>query len=111
MDWNQAKFWLELGMFFYMIAGSIAGWVIVKQRATQDDLDELRKEGNAQLSGYGARLTRLEEEVRHAPTHTDLGAVYEKLNEMNGELQKASGSMEGMRQQLSMINQHLMDKH
>jgi hypothetical protein len=54
------------------------------------------------------RLLRIEEGIKHMPTHGDLTRLHKRMDDINSQLQQIAGSMNGHGHTLRLIEQHLL---
>lgn len=54
------------------------------------------------------RLLRIEESIKHMPTHGDLTRLHKRMDDINSQLQQIAGSMNGHGHTLRLIEQHLL---
>lgn len=64
------------------------------QKQVSDDIDK--------------RLLRIEESIKHMPTHGDLTRLHKRMDDINSQLQQIAGSMNGHGHTLRLIEQHLL---
>jgi uncharacterized protein YoxC len=67
------------------------------------------KDTNRKIERHGQRISVLEESVRCAPSHKDLGEIYGKVNKVSESVQKIEGAMKGMNNTVQLIHKHLLD--
>lgn len=66
----------------------------ILQKQVSDDIDK--------------RLLRIEESIKHMPTHSDLTRLHKRMDDINSQLQQIAGSMNGHGHTLRLIEQHLL---
>lgn len=110
MDWDAARFWLDSAQF--LLLGAIGFYVhlVTRQRVTETQFDQLKDELHQSLNGFGQRLARAEEALRHGPTHGDMSGLARELGELRGDVQQMAGGLEGIRRAVDLINQHLLNR-
>jgi len=96
----------------FLISGGVAIYahIMTRQRVTEKELDQHKEDVIEMINGFGQRLVRVEEAGRHAPTHTDMGALEKELGALRGDVQQMSGGLEGIRRAVDLINQHLLNR-
>lgn len=110
MSYEAAQFWLDVAQFAVLGAIGIYVHVVTRQRVTETQFDELRKDLHLSLDGFGQRLARAEEAQRHGPTHGDMSSLARELGELRGDVQQMAGGLEGIRRAVDLINQHLLNR-
>lgn len=107
MNYDALKVWVDVAQFAWIIAATIWAFWGNKDRETKTMLAEHAE----QITGLDLRVARVEESDKHNPTHDDIGGVYEKLNDINGEIKEVGGEMKALRAQVELITKHMLDKH
>ena len=68
-------------------------WRMRGEFATKADLASMRTD----LSAYGQRIERMENDMRHLPTREDIHSLRLEVRAMNGELREMRAEARGMR--------------
>lgn len=55
-------------------------------------------------------IARLDEAVKHAPTHTDIKELSKRIEELHGDLKEVVGSLTGIRRAVDLMNEYLLNK-
>lgn len=84
----------------------IYGWGI---RKAMNNLRELQKL-DAEVDGVEKRLTAIEHITSHAPTHTDLAAIYGRINLMAERQSEMNGTLSGIQRGLDRVEEHLLNR-
>lgn len=74
-----------------------------RNRVTKETLD-------TKLSSFSDRLTAIERDQRHAPTHEDLKRIHSRLDEALTGLSSVNGKLEGTNKTLDLIHEHLLNR-
>ena len=92
--------------------GTLVGfaWMYMANRnkATNIRITELEKKFDKSTDDLGERITRVETDMQHAPTHSDLADLHERINTVAQSLNNMVGEMSGMKTTLNLIHQFLM---
>ncbi len=86
-----SNFALTWGVAFYVHLTS-------RSRATNESLDALKQD-------HAQRIARLEEQHRGAPTHEDLGKLYDELRTLSRALGEVSGSVRNVQGELKGLSE------
>lgn len=70
-----------------------------------DDLENLAERG---LSGQAERIARLEHAATKAPTHDDLGKLYERINDIDRVVSQIVGELKGISATLRLIQSRVI---
>ncbi|CQR43707.1 hypothetical protein THICB3320757 [Thiomonas sp. CB3] len=84
----------------------VYGWGI---RKAMNNLRQLQKL-DGEVDGVDKRVTALEHTIRHAPTHTDLAAIYGRINLMAERQSEMNGSLAGIQRGLDRVEEHLLNR-
>lgn len=101
--WVQAQFWLSLVSI--VVAGAAAVYAYLANRYRQqiteleDDVDDLK-----------GRVTKAEQATQHAPTHKDLGDLYDRLNLTNNALSELTGKLGALTSSLARVENYLLNQ-
>lgn len=117
MDYEKYRFWVESAWLLANI------WLLAwtywsnKQKATVAEIKGLRemieaaqKSQAGQCGEHKSRTTTLEVQFQGAPTHRDIGAVYDRISELKSSVDKMSGAVTGFGHQLQLLIEHHLDR-
>ncbi len=76
----------------------------------QEKADEVIQRSLELVSELEKRLATVETKQAAQPTHEDVGKVYDRLHHTNRALDTLTGEMSGVKHQLSLMLEHLMNK-
>ncbi len=115
------RFWFDIAQF--VLTGMIAVYVWISKRDSVNNkrftvlekdlstsLDDLEKKVDARMDNHSERITKVETECDHAPSHADLGQVYDRINEVSDQVANLTGGMEALKRSVDMIHQHLLNE-
>lgn len=106
--------WLKFGfqVLQFLITGALAVYVYLsnKDKVTNDRIGKLEDDLDGKLDGHGERIKALETRTDQAPTHTDLGKLYEKINEVSGGMKELKGEFTATNRTLQLIHETLMER-
>ena len=104
MTGTEVQLWLNIIVMVLAISNMAYTWLSVRHKVNKAAIEQLTDE----VILLGNRISVLEHQARSFPTHTDIGRVYERINNVGGKLEKVIGTLEAMTNQLSLVNEHLM---
>ena len=106
IDWQAVAAWMAILNFVAVIGLAIYTRFVNRTKATQDQIETL---GNL-IGHHAERLGVLESERRHAPTHHDLGKIYNQLNSAAREMAVLQGTLTAIKPQLQLVSEHLLEQ-
>jgi hypothetical protein len=110
IDYNKWRFFFEVFLFVWNLG--LGAYLVIarRQQVTADRIDELEAGMGKDMGDINDRLTRVERDLEHVPSHDDLGKIYERLNGVDKGLSEMKGEFVAVRRGLDMIHQFLLDK-
>lgn len=117
IDWNQVRAVLgiieavvvfALGIYMFITRNSAASRKETAQRiqSVREDL----KQTNRRVDRHGERISVIEESVRCAPSHDDLGKLHGRIDDVAGSMREIKGTMQGMSHTVQLIHKHLLEE-
>lgn len=132
MDYNVAKFWLEVLILLSNVI--LWAWALNnrKHTATNERLETMREQIAAQIAGmdrriekridsHNAQLIELETHRENAPSHSDMKRLHERIDEFTqaisrlegnlaGSINGLTGQFKGIERTVDLLHQHLLNK-
>lgn len=99
MDYGVITFWMNVAVLVVNTGIGIFVWINRRHQVTED-----------QVSAIAGRVTHLESEVNHLPTHQDIRALIETIGGLRGDLSEVSGRLSGVNRAVDLINTHLLNR-
>jgi len=81
-----------------------------KEQVRAKDLQAYKEAVRDDLVDKSHRIAELESQIRHMPTHMDIGQVLKRLDETNQRLAQVMGEFSGMSHTVSMVQQYLITR-
>lgn len=114
-DTLTPQFWVSASTLLWNILLGFYVWSVTREQATRteikavrDDLQAMKDNQALSCGNHHARTTTLEERVKNAPTHNDLGAVYDRINMVKGGVDEMSGMLKFVSTQVGLLVKHHM---
>lgn len=82
--------------------------LVASRRVARDEMRSRLRDLDETLDLVHQRVTRVEERIAAAPTHSDLAKVYERLDELSTVLHQLAGEFKSVNRQLGIVTEHLM---
>ncbi|ARO88166.1 hypothetical protein EBAPG3_010470 [Nitrosospira lacus] len=109
MDIETLKFGFQVLQFVATGAIGIYVYISNKNRVTNDRITTLESDIDSRLDGQGIRIAKVEEALNHTPTHSDLGALHDRITSVGKGVDFLAGEFKGVKNVLNVIHQHLMN--
>ena len=108
MDYGAAGFWFGVVQFLITSALGLYVYTSNRQRVTTGRIDQLEADLNTHLGAHEARLDVLEQRVDEIPKRLD--RLESGLDQLRASVGRLEGSFDGMRSDVHLIKQHLLQK-
>lgn len=79
------------------------------QASLQTRLDGMRSDMDHRLDNHADRLSRVEKDLQHAPSHEDLKRIHARMDEIAGAVSGLQGEFKGANNTLHLIHSYLMN--
>jgi hypothetical protein len=105
IDYSAARFWFDILYWIGLLV--VAGYTYLsnKAKANKAAIDRV----DTRLHEEIRRIDVLEQRQAQAPTHDDIGKVYDKLNSINQTLYQMTGEFSGLRRSMELVNDYLLN--
>lgn len=111
---DDLKQWLSLAFQAGNVLMTAGIWLYVRYGDRNKEIDgkfeALREEFDARMDAQDRQIAVMSEQIKHAPTHEDLGKIYEKTNAVDVRLGQIQGRLEGMDNNLRIMVNNVMEK-
>ena len=91
--------------------GTIGVWAYVWWMNRKQRFDARFHRVETRLEDHGDRLKDVEGACKHAPGHNELGKVYERINDVAGQVGRLAGEMKANGGVLARIEECLLHKN
>lgn len=113
IDYRAWAFWLQFAQVVgYLILG-VWVWISNRRKATvaeimavRTELQQVKNMQSDKCNIHQERTTKIEEAMKTAPTHNDLGQMYERINSVKGTVDEMSGTLKAVNRQLGLLVEH-----
>lgn len=102
-------FWWSLIQGLATGATALWVWITARQKANTESIEKLRDGVNDRVSELDNRLIRVEKDVQHMPTHTDISKVHERINETNENVKDMQGNLRQISHTVGLIHEYLLN--
>lgn len=106
MDYNVLKFYFDVAQFILYIALGLYMWYMNRSRVTRQSINE----ANTRIDGVAERVTVTEVKIDHLPQVRDIARLHDRIDKTGNELAGTTAKLSTLVNQLSLINEHLINK-
>ena len=99
------RFWFDVGQYVITVGIGIYVWISRRFSAKAEEVNDVK----TNVATIAERVTRLETDMAHALSHEDLGAVYDRINDVGDQVANISGKMDGVKGAVDMIQEYLLN--
>lgn len=92
---------LKLGLQAVNLIAVVWLAVSARNKVSKEALD-------TKLASYGDRLTAIERDIKHGPTHDDLKRIHSRLDKVCEDFSSLSGELKGKGHTLDLIHEYLL---
>jgi len=78
--------------------------------SVHDAIEKLDLDVRSSLSDHEKRITTVEANLKHSPTHEDIEKIHVRLSGISRSTSKVEGATNAMANQSALIYQHLLDQ-
>ncbi len=115
IDYSEWQFWLNVAQVGGYVVLGLYVWFTNRQKATvaeirevKDNVEALKAAQALRCGEHITRTTTLEVALKSAPTHADIGEVYDRVNVVKGTVDEMSGVLKGVNSQVRLLVEHHM---
>lgn len=103
MDYEAAKFAFDAVQTIVMAAITIWMWAANRRAARKSEV-------YGQLTMLANRVTIAEQKIEHAPDDNDLQRIYDRMEDVRGEVNQLIGEFQAVRRTLELMHEHLLSR-
>ena len=111
MDHDTAKLIFDVLQTILIAAVGVTNWLNNRQRVTTASITNLKNSIDGRLDTHTERITRVEQDLKNGPNHTDFGEANRRLTALNGEMKELKGELRGVHTTLNLIHQYLLGRN
>lgn len=106
MDYGAYTFWINLALIVISGAQGVYIWINRRHEVT----DARMKEVEIVQADFQNKLTQMESDIRHLPTHQDIHALLKTMSDFGAQVGELTGKLGGLNRAVDLINQHLLGR-
>jgi hypothetical protein len=119
MEPKDIQLWMSIINTLVIWAAAIYTFLANRNRVTNEritslqgsltrNIDSLRADVDRRLDTHAERLTRVESDLKHAPTDEDIKRLHARIDDMAGSLGELSGEFKGANHTLQLIHAYML---
>lgn len=119
MELKDVQMWLQITNTLVIWIAAIYTYMANRNRVTteringlqaslQTRIEGLRSDMDHRMDNHGDRLSRVEKDIQHAPSHDDLKRIHARMDEVSATLSSLQGEFKGANNTLHLIHTYLM---
>ena len=109
VDYDALKFWWGVALTLGNIGLFIFTWISSKDKGNESRIGALEKQENDRHAEIDSRLIKVETEIEHMPTASDMASLRVNVQGLQTSVQAMTNSLTAMSLQIELINQHLLN--
>lgn len=107
MNADAMRLALELGNWVVTAFLAVAVFLTRRQTAKFAQQETTDNEQDQEIANLKNRVTRIEGEMRHAPSHDDLTKIHDKLNQMLERSASTESTVKAVERQVGRMDSYL----
>lgn len=104
LDYSALRFWLDILQLLAVVGLFVYTAFTSRTKANKAAIDRIE----GRLVEEIRRIDQATNAIANAPSHADLGKVYDRVNDVAGSVNTITGEMSAMRRTLDLMSQHMM---
>lgn len=119
MELKDLQTWLQITNTLVIWIAAIYTYLANRNRVTTERINSLqaslqgriegmRSDMDHRMDNHGDRLSRVEKDIQHAPSHEDLKRIHARMDEVSATLSSLQGEFKGANNTLHLIHTYLM---
>jgi hypothetical protein len=106
IDYTAMRFALDLLQLAAILVLGIYSWIVNGRKANRQAIEELA----VMLQSQERRISVAESRIDAAPTHGDLGQLYERVNLVAQDISKLTAGVAAIEYQVRMVSEYLLTR-
>ncbi|OQW74847.1 MAG: hypothetical protein BVN35_09540 [Proteobacteria bacterium ST_bin11] len=103
MDYSNALMIWDVVQTLLIAVIGIMNWLNNRQRVTNATISRLENSMDTRLDDHAERVTRLEQDLKNAPSHADLAEIYREMRKLNDSLSAMNAAISAQTATLSAL--------
>ncbi|MDO9141459.1 MAG: hypothetical protein Q7U38_14165 [Methylobacter sp.] len=107
MNAIDEKFIFDVVQTLLISAIGIFNWLNNRHRVTNAAISRLEDNIDTRLDDHAVRLARVEQDLKNAPSHSDLAEIYREMRNMTGVLSTMNAALAAQSSTLSALKEQV----
>lgn len=107
-DYKALAFFLSLANSMGLLVTVIHTNITSRQKANSDTIRTLDEHYRNEVGELDDRLIRVEQSIKHLPTHGDIENIHRRIDEVAQEVRKLEGTLGQVNHSVQLIHTHLL---
>lgn len=111
LDSETFRTWLQaLAVLFIPLGSVVYTWIATRDKDNSQHIKAVEVALGAKIADHASRIDRLESDMRHVPSTSDLGELMSDLKAMQATQEASHREVHGMRLTINRIEDFLLKK-
>jgi hypothetical protein len=104
IDNDTIRTWLQaLAVLGMPVASMIYTWIATRDKDNSQHIKAVEEVLSARIADHAVRLERLEGDMKHQPSHSDMAKIHDRMTEQGREVARMSGELIHINDNLRML--------
>lgn len=108
MNYDAIKVWVDIAQFIITGAIGVYIYLVNKSDATNERISTLAEDHDERLDDHQGRIARIEEAMKHMPTHDDLDELKRNVATLQAETRGQTQLLERLEKTVGRISDWLI---
>lgn len=110
MNAEELKIWLQVINMLATFGVGIYVWISTQDKVTNKRITDLEEKVDGRIDTYAERIARVEQDLRHAPTHDDIKRIHARIDAIDQRLSRIEGGFKSQEDLLRLILNRITEK-
>lgn len=101
--------WLDIAQASATGGVGLYAWLATRDKINEARIAVIEQRMDKLADDHETRLGRIEEGLKHVPTHSDISGLYKRIEAVHGDLREISGKMDALVGSHALVMQHMIE--
>ena len=106
LDNESIRLGVQVGQFVLTSAVGFYVYLTNRDRVTNERISKLETDLDTRMDAHAQRITAVEEAAKHAPTHEDLGRIYDQITATRRDISDTKAAVAGVQSGMSALERN-----